>query len=136
MTNKELDTKDSIHLQDSFQVIRYKGSAIIKEMMEKQLYIEAFTHCQLAVEKILFDKIATVLKTRIELKVKKLRFRTFELIKWSYLVGAIDENDYQNLSAFNKSRNRIIHGHGKWWNVRKFKQNLEKGIKFIEKNGM
>jgi uncharacterized protein YutE (UPF0331/DUF86 family) len=127
--------KDSVHLQDNVNVVRYKGSIQIMEMIKNQLYVEAFTHCQLAIEKILFDKIAILLKKRIELEVKH-GFRSYELIKWSYLLGVIDENDYRSLLDFNKARNRIIHGYGYWWETKKFKQNLQKGIKFIKTNGM
>ncbi|MBS7636738.1 hypothetical protein KEJ37_05325 [Candidatus Bathyarchaeota archaeon] len=102
-------------------VIRYKGSKDIKEMMEKGEFIEAFVHTQLGIEKILWDKIVGMFEhekarevgRRIEEKGKKVS--TYELIKWSYLLGAITIDECKALEKFNKGRNQIIHGHGKWW---------------------
>lgn len=115
-------------------------------MEKNDNFIEAFVHCQLAIEKILFDMIAKSLGTRIELKLNKFDkngkeiqpafFKTSELIRWSYLIGAIGKEEYNDLQAFNRSRNRIVHTHGKWWEKKEFRQNLSKGITFMEKNDM
>ncbi len=129
MPDKEKSVEDFIHFQEKVEVTRYKGSINIKEMMEKGSYIEAFTHCQLAIEKILLDKLV--------LHNKKLsRLTTFQLIQQSYKDQVIDEKDYNDLLAFNNARNKIVHEHGKWWDASEYKQSLERGLKFLEKNGM
>lgn len=137
--NHDVNIEDHGNGDDGIKITRYKGSKNIKEMIEEDKYIEAFTHCQMGVEKILLDKIAAIDSDKsasIEKKIKEEKFRTFELIKWSYLLGVITDDDYKKLRAFNKSRNKVIHGHGNWWNATDYKESLQKAVAFIETNGM
>jgi len=142
---KEVEVRDSITLKEDIQVVRYKGSRNIKEMMEKGMHIEAFAHSQLGIEKILWDKIvgvfepnkASIVRAAIEQsKTDKQQTNSFELIKWAHFLGAINDDEYRDLRAFNKRRNKVMHGHGEWWNIEASKDALQKGIQFLEKTGM
>jgi len=143
--NQNKHVSDSITLKDTVEVVRYKGAQNIREMIEKKQYIEAFIHTQLGIEKILWDKIVGIFegekammvsRTINESRGDKSNTRTYELIKWAHILGAIDDNDFKDLKVFNKARNSIMHGHGKWWSAKDYLEALQKGISFLEKNGL
>ena len=130
---------------DQFSVVRYHGVASIRKMMDDKQYVEAFVHAQLAIEKVLWDKIVGVFSGEKAMKVrgaiddwhkeKGNTTRTSELLKWARLLEAIDIEDCKNLSEFNKMRNRIVHRHGQWWFSNNYVTALKKGIRFLENNG-
>jgi DUF1009 family protein len=144
MDNENADKRLEDHGQGEERVAditRYMGSKNIKEMIEKGNYIEAFTHSQMAIEKILLDRIVGIFdsdksKALVRKIIEQRKLRTFELIRWSQILEVISKDDYKNLLSFNDARNSIIHGHGKWWNPEQYKEALEKGISFIETNRM
>jgi hypothetical protein len=70
------------------------------------------------------------------LKQESSYIMTHELITWAFIFGAINYEEHRDLLEFNKSRNKIIHGHGNWWFGKKYKGALNKGIHFLEHNGM
>jgi hypothetical protein len=123
------------------------GAKNIREMMQKDQYIEVFTHTQLGIEKILWDKIVGIFESEKAMLVRKTieesrgrtdrsNATTGELIKWAHFLGAIDNYEWSDLIDFNKKRNDIIHGHGQWWHFdKKHREALYKGIRFLEKNG-
>ena len=129
------------------RVTRYMGAKNIREMMQKDQYIEAFTHAQLGIEKILWDKIVGIFENKKASIVRQAiedsrdgkdrsNTTTAELIKWAHFLGAIDNDEWSALIDFNKKRNDIIHGHGQWWHFdKKHREALNKGIRFLEKNG-
>ena len=132
-----------------FRVVRYKGTKNIVEMMERGEYVEAFIHAQLGVEKILWDKIVEIFEGEKAMKVRRAieeserkkedrsNTNTYELIKWATFLGAINVDESSDLRDFNSKRNKIIHGHGEWWHFKKkYKQALQKAIRFLEKNGL
>jgi hypothetical protein len=51
-------------------------------------------------------------------------------------LGAINDNEFSDLIDFNKKRNKIIHGHGKWWDSTEYSGALQKGVRFLENNGL
>lgn len=141
------NVRDTGSFEENVQVVRYKGSKIIKGMIERDQYIEAFTHAQLGIEKILWDKIvgifenekAMIVRRTIENSKKgqdKRRTTTYELIKWAHFLGAIDDNEFSHLADFNGKRNKIMHSHGKWWNMKDYKEALQKGVRFLERNSL
>jgi hypothetical protein len=142
MDNEVKEVKDSITFKEDFQVIRYKGSKNIKEMIGNGMHIEAFAHSQLGIEKILWDKIVGIFEpnkaraVRAAIDQSKQQTRTFELIKWAYFLGAINDDEYRDLKAFYSGRNKVMHGHGEWWNIKENEEALQKGIRFLEKSGM
>lgn len=128
------------------QVVRYMGGKNIREMIKNEQYIEAFTHAQLGVERILWDKIvgifkgekARMVRTTIETSRKGRDERytgTYELIKWAHFLRAINDSEFSDLKDFNDKRNDIMHGHGKWWHPEKYREALQKAIRFLEKHG-
>ncbi len=135
--------------KEAARVVRYMGSKDIEGMIERGQYIEAFTHTQLGIEKILWDKIvgifesekATTVRTRIDQR-RKAKYKdrslatTAELIKWAHFLTAINDDEFSNLNDFNVKRNYIIHGHGKWWYPKEYKNALRKGVHFLGKNGL
>jgi len=134
---------------EEVRVVRYMGFKNIMEMMEGEQYIEAFTHAQLGVEKILWDKIVGIFEGEKAMKVRRTieesekrrgdrsNTRTYELIKWAHFFGAINDNEFSALKDFNSKRNKIIHGHGEWWHFKKrYKEALQKAIRFLEKSGL
>ena len=142
--NQNIEVSDSGTGRDEVQVVRYIGVKNIVEMMEKKQYIEAFTHAQHGIEKILWDKIVATFegekamiigRTIEESRNGKDRSNTTtaELIKWAHFLRAIDDNEYSDLVDFNKNRNKIIHGHGQWW-YSQGREALQKAIRFLEKN--
>ena len=52
-------------------VTRYMGAKNIREMMQKDQYIEVFTHTQLGIEKILWDKIVGIFESEKAMLVRK-----------------------------------------------------------------
>ena len=132
-----------------FRVVRYKGTTNILEMIERGEYVEAFIHAQLGVEKILWDKIVEIFEDEKAMEVRKAieeserkkgdrsNTTTYELIKWATFLGAIDVDESSDLRDFNSKRNKIIHGHGEWWHFKKkYRQALQKAIRFLEKNSL
>jgi hypothetical protein len=143
---KDMVVSDLTEGIERVQVVRYKGANALRDMMKQHQIIEAFVHAQLAIETILWDKIvknfkdqkATEIRTKIENSKNgkdKANTSTYELIKWSHFLGAINDDDYSNLNDFNTKRNDLIHGHGNWWNADTYKEALKKGIKYLEQNG-
>ena len=132
---------DSLKLRDNVSVVRYAGSPRIRKMIDDSQFVEAFVHTQLAIEKILWDKIAGVLSGERGSKFRgtvdnwKGHTYTSELIKWAFFLGAIEHDDLVALSDFNDKRNRVVHRHGEWWSAKDHMEALEKGIRFIQKNG-
>jgi len=115
--------------------------------MEKRQYIEAFTHTQLGIEKILWDKIVRIFSGEKAMVVRRtidesMRSKdrspttTSELIKWAHFLGAIDDNEFSDLEDFNKKRNMIMHGHGQWWYLEEYTEALNKGVRFLRRNGL
>jgi len=130
---------------DDITVLRYKSSTGIRAMIAENQIIEAFVHTQLAIEVILWNKIvelfrehkSTEVLTTIENSNKgkdKANTSTYELIKWSHFLCALNDNDFGHLIEFNAKRNELIHGHGKWWSVETYKEALQQGIRFLEQN--
>jgi hypothetical protein len=142
---KVVKVSDHVTAKEDVQVIRYKGSVNIKDLMKNKMYIEAFVHTQLGIEKILWDGIVSIFEptkaraVRTTINHSKSLTKTVELIKWANYLGAINHDEYADLMDFNKKRNRVMHVHGKWWDVGEEESNreaLRKGIRFLEKNGM
>lgn len=143
---KPIEVSDLVNeITEKFEVVRYKGANAIREMMDNNQIIEAFVHAQLAIEVLLWDKIvdnfkdqkATEVRTTIENSKKgrdKANTSTYELIKWSHFLGGLNDNDFSDLTDFNTKRNDLIHGHGKWWNAETYKEAIQKGIRFLERN--
>jgi uncharacterized protein YutE (UPF0331/DUF86 family) len=52
-------------------------------------------------------------RRRIDNFEEEKKANTYELIKWSYFLGAITEEEFNALKKFNRARNIIIHRHGK-----------------------
>ena len=108
--------------------------------MNNSEYIEAFVHCQLGIEKILWDKIVGVFSGEKASKVReaidswKKPTWTSELVKWAYFLGAIDHDECEKLGDFNDKRNKIVHR--QWWFGAEYKESLKKGIDFLDKNGL
>lgn len=121
-------------LDESAAIIRYLGHEEIRQMIENGDYIGAFVHAQLGVEKILWDKVERKLNKPIP--DKSLVRSTFELIKWAHFMGLIDATEFEKLGNFNTGRNKVIHGHGVWWDAQKqeYRSALEKAIQFLENN--
>lgn len=111
-------------------------------IMKQNRYIEAYALTQHAVEKILWDRFvgvfqgqkASQVRARIDGELSRY-IMTEELITWTYIIEGINDSEYRELRAFNKQRNRIMHGHGNWWNVGRFKESLNKAVTFLEMNG-
>jgi hypothetical protein len=129
------------------RVIRYIGATKIEEMMENEQYIEAFTHVQLGIEKILWDRIVEIFEGEKAIKVReaiddyrrrkdRTHIQMGELIRWANFLGAIDDNENSDLIDFNSKRNNIIHGHGQWYHIETYKQALGKGIRFLNESGL
>ena len=144
--NKQVSASDSGIAKETAGVVRYIGAEKIEERMEDDNYIEAFAHTQLCIEKILWDRIVEIFEGEKAMAVRqvidesrkgkdKSRTSTFELIKWAHFLGAITEDEFSELIDFNNERNRIIHGHGQWWDVEEYKEALKKGIQFLRENG-
>jgi len=143
---KPIEASDLVNgVTEKIDVIRYKGATAIREMMANNQIIEAFVHAQLAIEVLLWDKIveifkdqkATEVRTTVENSKKgrdKANTSTYELIKWSHFLGGLNDNDFSDLTDFNTKRNDLIHGHGNWWNSETYKEALQKGIRFLERN--
>jgi len=137
--------KDSITLKEDIEIVRYKGSKIIREMIERNEYIEAFTHTQLGIEKILWDKIVGIFEGKKAMEVRKTieeskkgrdkqNTKTYELIKWAHFLRAINDDEFKDLGCFNRKRNKIMHSHGEWWDKKEYKEAFQKGIRFLENN--
>lgn len=144
---KSIEVSDFGRAEEVVRVVRYIGGGKIRELMESDQYIEAFTHTQLGIEKILWDQIvgifegeqAMIVRRRVEESRKnddRYNTGTAELIKWAHFLGAIDDTEFSDLVDFNKKRNGIIHGHGQWWHSRMYREALQKGIRFLERNGL
>lgn len=118
---------------ESAAIIRYKGTDLLRQMIDNGDYIEAFVHAQLGVEKILWDRIERTLKKPIP---DKSRIHTYELITWAHFMGLINDTEFSKLIYFNKKRNEVIHGHGVWWHAQKqkYRSALRKAIQFLENN--
>jgi len=122
------------------------GSKQLRELVSEDKYLEAFIHTQLAVEKLLWDRIIGTLDAPkasnasaiMENERKKDRFPigTWVLILWAHILGAIDEREFEILVDFNSKRNAVVHGHGRWWNVSVYSKSLDNAIAFVEKSGM
>lgn len=140
MVNKFVN--DSGKEEEKINIVRYEGSQNIRQMKDKGKFIEGFVHIQLGIERILWNKIVELFKEEKAMIVRKNIdeskdiTRTTELTKWGYYLGAIDKSEYSDLKDFNKKRNYLLHRHGNWWNSKQYKEALEKGIKFLEKNNM
>jgi len=133
--------------EDKIMITRYEGSKNIRKMVIEGKYIEAFVHTQLGIEKILWDKIVALFEGEEAMIVRKtieesrqgkdkIYTKTSKLIKWAHFLRAIDDNEFSNLIEFNNNRNHLLHKHGEWWNFSDYKEALEKGIKFLEKNDL
>jgi hypothetical protein len=149
--NKQVSASDSGTAKETAGVVRYIGASKIEKMIEKETienkqYIEAFVHTQLGIEKILWDRIVEIFEGEKAMAVRqaiedsrkgkdKSRTSTFELTKWAHFLGAITEDEFSELIDFNNERNRIIHGHGQWWDAEEYKEALKKGIRFLSENG-
>jgi len=147
--NKQIFASDSGKAKEGVpRVVRYIGTEKIEEMMgDEEKYIVAFAHTQLGIEKILWDRIVEIFEGE---KAKRVRevieestdekdkppTSTFELIKWAHFLGAINDDEYSDLTDFNKKRNGIMHGHGQWWHPEEYKEALKKGIRFLKENGL
>jgi hypothetical protein len=127
-------------------LVRYIGAREIEERVARGDYIEAFVYAELGIEKILWERIIKVFKGGKAIAVRqaiedsrkgkdKSRTSTFELIKWAHFLGAITEDEFNELINFNNVRNRIIHGHGLWWDLEEYKEILKEGIRFLRENG-
>jgi hypothetical protein len=148
--NKQLSASDSGTGKEAARarVVRYIGAGKIEEMMEdEEKYIGAFAHTQLGIEKILWDRIVKIFESEKAIKVREVIEKsreekdksptsTFELIKWAHFLGAINDDEYSDLTDFNKKRNGIMHGHGQWWYLEEYKKALKKGIRFLKENGL
>ena len=145
--NKQVSASDSGTGEEAVRVVRYIGAGKIEEMMENGQYIEAFAHTQLGIEKILWDRIVKIFEGEKARKVReaidksreekdKSPTSTFELIQWTHFLGAINDDEYSDLTDFNKKRNGIMHGHGQWWHLGEYKEALKKGIRFLNENGL
>jgi len=146
--NKQVSASDSGIAKEAAWVVRYIGAGKIEEMMiEDEQYIEAFAHTQLGIEKILWDRIVEIFEGEKAMAVRevidesrrgedKSKTKTAELIKWAHFLGAINGDEYSDLIDFNNKRNRIMHGHGKWWYLEEYKEALKKGIRFLNENGL
>jgi hypothetical protein len=146
LLNKNRQVSDSGRGEQAAGLVRYLGAREIEGRVERGDYIEAFVYAELGIEKILWDRIvkvfkgekATAVRQAIEDSRKgkdKSRTGTFELIKWAHFLGAITEDEFNELINFNNVRNRIIHGHGLWWDVEEYKEILKQGIRFLRENG-
>jgi hypothetical protein len=131
--------------KEKINIIRYEGSQNIRKMIDEKKLIEAFVHTQLGIERILWNKVvclfegekAMIVRRTIEETRKgnyKIYTKTAELIKWSHFLGAIDINEFNDLINFNQKRNHLMHRHGEWWDFNNYKEALERGIEFLEKN--
>jgi len=151
MTNpkKSIKAADLSDLEDTvtekIEVVRYKAAVAIREMMANKQIIVAFVHTQMAIEVLLWDKIVQIFNDQKAAEVRKSiengkkgkdrsNTSTYELIKWSHFLGSINDNDFSDLKDFNTKRNDLIHGHGKWWFDETYKEALQKGIRFLERN--
>jgi hypothetical protein len=151
--NKQLSASDSgVGEETALRLTRYIGARKIEEMIEKERiedkqYIEAFAHTQLGIEKILWDRIVEIFEGEKAIKVREVIEKsreekdksptsTFELIKWAHFLGAINDDEYSDLTDFKKKRNDIMHGHGQWYYPEKYKEALKKGIRFLSENGL
>lgn len=144
--NQDKRGSDSVvGIEGDALVTRYMGTKDIREMMEKDQYIEAFIHTQLGIEKILWAKIVDVFEGKKAERVGQIidssaedrsRTKTAELIKWAHFLGAINHSQYGDLNDFNKKRNKIIHSHGKWWYRNEYSEALQKAIRVLEKEGL
>ena len=149
--NKQVSASDSGTAKETAGVVRYIGARKIGEMIEETIenkqYIEAFVHTQLGIEKILWDRVVEIFEGKKVSRVRQIiedsregkdksRTSTFELIKWAHFLGAITEDEFSELIDFNNERNRIIHGHGQWWDAEEYKEALKKGIRFLRENGL
>jgi hypothetical protein len=147
--NQSKQASDSgVGKETALRLTRYIGAGKIEEMMEdEEKYIEAFTHTQLGIEKILWDRIVNIFKGEKAIKVREVIEKsweervkspasTSELIKWAHFLGAINDDEYSHIKDFNMKRNDIIHGHGQWYYPEKYKAALEKGIRFLRENGL
>ena len=140
--NRNIESSDNGHGVDVARVVRYKGTQQIVDMISRGEYIEASVHAQLAIEKILWDKIvqlfqgAKAMLVRRATEESKSVTRTHELIKWAHFLGAIDDSEHGDLERFNAARNKILHGHGQWWDAKQYREALEKGIGFLKENGV
>jgi len=130
---------------DEAFITRYLGAQRIRGLTNDGQYMEAYVHTQLAIERILWDKIVGVFandgnkasEVRRAIDNWEGRTSTHELIKWVHLLGAVNNAEYSDLVDFNKKRNDLMHVHGKWWfSETEHKEALQKGIRFLEKNGM
>lgn len=61
-SDEKKQVSDSGTEKDKVRVVRYIGGKNIREITKRGEYIEAFTHTQLCVEKILRDRIREVSK--------------------------------------------------------------------------
>ena len=138
-------TNDYGDRKERISVVRYESSRNIRKIINGGKLIEAFVHTQLGIERILWDKIVGLFSGEKTMIVRrtiegtrnsngKTYTKTAELIKWSHFLGAITKDEFSALGDFNKKRNHLLHRHGKWWNPSDYKEALEKGIKFLEKN--
>lgn len=141
-----IPVSDKGKAMDQASVVRYQATVNIRRMMNDKQYVEAFVHAQMAIEKILWDKIVGIFNGEKAMKVRtaiddwhkeeRNRTLTFELLKWAHILGALDRDDYSDLTDFNKKRNHLLHGHGEWWFSESYTSALEKGIRFLEGNAL
>jgi len=89
------------------------GAKNIRGMIRNEQCIEAFTHAQLGIERILWDKIVGIFKGEKAMMVRrtigksrggedKYNTKTYELIKWAHFLGAINDSEFSDLVDFNK----------------------------------
>ena len=137
---------ESGSVNETVTVTPYQGPQQIRQMAGADGMGEAFIQTQHEIEKILWDRIvglfrderAMVVRRTIEEAKKgkdKSDTKTYELIKWAHFLGALDEQEWSDLLDFNRKRNARLHEHGAWWDSEEDKEGLEKGVRFIEKNG-
>ncbi len=141
----DIDIRDSGVGKDRVEVVRYEGAGNIRKMAEKGDYPGAFVHTQHGIEKILRERIAKLnqnkkasgLQRNTGIEGKNLfHVSTFELIALAHRLGAITHDEFDDLTDFNSNRNKIMHEHGNWWHLKVYEPALNKGISFMENNGM
>jgi hypothetical protein len=139
--NRSIEISDHGYAVDDARVVRYKGTQQMVDLINRGEYIEASVHAQLAIEKVLWDKIvqlfqgARAMLVRRTIEESKSLTSTRELIKWAHFLGAINDSEHGDLLRFNAARNKIFHGHGQWWDAKQYREALEKGIGFLKENG-
>jgi hypothetical protein len=140
--NKEIQISNHGKGENEIMIVRYESSEKIHKMMMDDKFVEAFVHTQLCIEKILWNKIVAVFEGEKAIVVRrtieengedKQHTKTYELIKWAHFLHVIDDKEFNELKDFNSKRNKLLHGHGEWWEAKykeDYKEALSKAINF------